>query len=57
MSKETGSCDKKLLHSQAAGTLGSHSVRNEISSCEKTAAISRRRHTWISVRAQRDMLL
>ena len=48
---------KKLLRSRAAGTLGSHSVRNETSSCNKTAAYSRRKHTRISLRAQRDMLL
>ena len=48
---------KKLLRSRAAGTLGSHSVRNETSSCDKTAAYSRRKHTWISLRAQRDMFL
>ena len=48
---------KHLLRSRAAGTLGSHSVRNETSSCDKTAAFSRRKHTWISLRAQRDMFL
>ena len=48
---------KKLQRSCAAGTLGSHSVRNETSSCDKTAAFSRRKHTWISLRAQRDMFL
>ena len=55
--QQTSSCDKKLLRSHAAGTLGSHSVRNETSSCDKTAAFSRRKHTWISLRAQRDMFL
>ena len=48
---------KKLQRSRAAGTLGSHSVRNDTSSCDKTAAFSRRKHTWISLRAQREMFL
>ena len=52
--QQTSSCDKNLLRSRAAGTLGSHSVRNETSSCDKTAAFSRRTHTRISLRAQRD---
>ena len=47
--QQTSSCNKKLLCSHAAGTLGSHSVRNETSSCDKTAAFSRRKHTWISL--------
>ena len=55
--QQTGSCDRNLLRSRAAGRLGSHSVRNETSSCDKTAAFSRRKHTWISLRAQRDMFL
>ena len=55
--QQTRSCDKKLLRSRAAGTLGSHSVRNETFSCDKTAVFSRRKHTWISLRAQRDMFL
>ena len=53
--QQTSSCDKNLLRSRAAGTLGSHSVHNETSSCDKTAAFSRRKHTWISLRAQRDI--
>ena len=55
--QQTSSCDKNLLRSRAARTLGSHSVRNETSSCDKTAAFSRRKHTWIPLRAQRDMFL
>ena len=53
--QQTSSCDKKLLRSSAASTLGSHPVRKETSSCDKTAAFSRRKHTWISLRAHRDM--
>ena len=41
-----------LLRSYAVGTFGSHSVRKEACSGEKTAAFSRREHTWISLRAQ-----
>ena len=52
--QQTSSCDKKLLRSRSAG---SHSVRNETSSCDKIAAFSRRKHTWISLRAQRNMFL
>ena len=52
--QQTSSCDKILLRSRSAG---SHSVRNETSSCDKTAAFSRRKHTWISLRAQRNMFL
>ena len=44
-----------LLRSHAVSTLGSHSVRKEACSDKKTAAFSRREHTWISLRAQRDM--
>ena len=44
-----------LLHSHAVSTLGSLSVRKETCSREKTAAFSRREHTWISLRAQKDM--
>ena len=50
-SKKTCSCDK-LLRSHATGTVGSLSVRKETYSGEKTAAFSRRQHTWISLRAQ-----
>ena len=45
----------RLLHSHAASTLESHSVRKKECCGEKTAAFSRREHTWISLRAQRDM--
>ena len=55
--QQTSSCDKKMLRSRAAGTLGSHSVRNETSSCDKAVAYSRRKHTWIPFRAQKDMFL
>ena len=41
-----------LLRSHAVSTLGSHSVRKEAYSGEKTAAFSRREHTWISLCAQ-----
>ena len=44
-----------LLRSQAVSTLGFHSVRKEACSGEKIAALSRREHTWISLRAQTDM--
>ena len=43
-----------LLRSHAVSTLGSHSVRRETCSFEKTAAFCRE-HTWISLRAQKDM--
>ena len=42
---------QKLRRSHAAGTLGSHSVRNETCSCDKTAAFSRRKHAWLSLAA------
>ena len=42
-----------LLHSH--GTLESDSVRKEACSGKTTDAFSRREHTWISLRAQRDM--
>ena len=42
-----------LLRSHATSTLGSLSVRKEPCSGERTAAFSRRKHTWISFRAQR----
>ena len=40
-----------LLHSHAVSTLGSLSVRKQTCSGAKTAAFSRREHTWISLRA------
>ena len=43
------------LRSHATSTLGSLSVRKETCSIEKTAAFSGREHTWISLRAQRDV--
>ena len=46
---------KRLLRYHATSTLGSLSVRKEACSGEKTVAFSRREHTWISLRAQRDM--
>ena len=46
---------KRLLRSHAANTLGSRSVRKEAVSGEKTLAFSRREHTWISLRTQRNM--
>ena len=52
--KTTCSCDR-LLHSRAVSTLISHSVRKETCSGKTTAALSRREHTWISPRVQRDM--
>ena len=54
-SKKTCSCDR-LLRSHATGTLGSVSVRKETCPGETTAAFSRREHTWISLRAQTDMI-
>ena len=53
-SKNTCSCDR-LLRSHAASTVGSLSVRTETCSGKTTVAFSRREHTWISRRAQRDM--
>ena len=44
-----------LLRSHAVSTLGSQSVRKEACSGKATAAFSRREHTWISLRAQKDM--
>ena len=44
-----------LLHSHAVSTLGCLPVRKETCSGERIAAFSRREHTWISLRAQRDM--
>ena len=44
-----------FLHSHAVSTLGSRSVRKETCSGKTTAAFSRREHTWISLRAQKDM--
>ena len=52
--KHTCSCDR-LLRPHAVTALVSHSVRKEACSGEKTAAFSRREHTGISLRAQRDM--
>ena len=46
---------KRLLRSHAASTLGSLSVRKQTCSCDNTAAFARCEHTWISLRAQRDM--
>ena len=43
-----------VLRSHATSTLGSLSVRKETCSGKTTAAFSRREHTWISLRAQRD---
>ena len=43
-----------LLRSHAVSTLRSHSLRKEACSGEQTAVFSRREHTWISLRAQRD---
>ena len=46
------------LHSHATSTLGSRSVRKETCSIERTAAFSRREHTWISlVRKREDMFM
>ena len=53
-STKTCSCDR-LLRLHATSTLGSLSVRKETCSGKTTAAFSRREHTWISLRAQRDM--
>ena len=53
-SKKTCSCDR-LRRSHAASTLGSLSVRKKTCSCDNTAASARCQHTWISLRAQRDM--
>ena len=47
----------RLLRSHATSTLGSRSVRKETCSGEKTAAFSRREHTWISFRARTDMFM
>ena len=52
---ERCSCDK--LRSNAASTLGSLPVCKETCSGEKTAAFSRREHSWISLRAQTDMFV
>ena len=46
-----------LLNSHAVSTLGSFSVRKETCSGEKTAAFSRREHTWISLRPQEDLFM
>ena len=46
---------KKLLRSRAGSTLGSRSVRKGTCSIEMTVADSLRKHTWILLRAQRDM--
>ena len=46
---------KQLLHSHAVSTLGSLSVRKATCSGKTTAAFLRREHTWISLRAQRDI--
>ena len=46
-----------LLRSHATSTLGSLSMRKVTCSGEKTAAFSRREHTWISLRAQTDMFM
>ena len=46
---------KRLLRSHAGSTVGSLSVRKETCSCDNTAAFARCEHTWISLRAQRDM--
>ena len=43
---------KRLLHSHAASTLGSLSVRKRTCSCDNTAAFASCEHTWISLRAQ-----
>ena len=48
----------RLLRSHAASTLGSLSVRKqEHMFMRQTAAFERHKHTWISLRAQRDMFL
>ena len=47
----------RLLRSHATCTVGSLSVRKETSSGEKTAAFARRKHSWISLRAQADMFM
>ena len=52
--KETCS-GKKLLHSHAGSTVGSLCVCKKTCSCDNTAAFARREHTWILLRAQRDM--
>ena len=43
------------LRSHAVTTLGSHSVRKETCSGKTTAAFSRQEHSWISLRAHRNM--
>ena len=46
---------KKLLHSHAGSTGGSPSMRKKTCSYDNSAAFARCEHTWISLRAQRDM--
>ena len=46
-----------LPHSHSVSTLESLSVRKKPWPGEKTAAFSRREHTWISLRAQTDMFM
>ena len=53
-SKKTCSCDRLLL-SHATSTLGSFSVRKKSCTCNNTAAFARCEHSWIALRAQRDM--
>ena len=53
-SRNTCSCDR-VLRSHATSTLGSLSVRKKTCSGKTTAAFAHRKHTWISLRAQRDM--
>ena len=47
---------KRLLRSHAGSTLGSQSVRKqEDMFMQQAAAFARQEHTWISLRAQKDM--
>ena len=47
----------RLLRSHATSALGSLSVRQETCSGQKSAAFSRREHSWIFFRAQTDMFM
>ena len=46
---------KRLLRSQAGSTVGSFAVRKQTCSYDNTAAFARCEHSWISLRAQRNM--
>ena len=45
----------KLPCSRAGSTLGSPSVRKKTCSCDNTAAFASCEHTWISLRAQKNL--